>query len=48
MCIRDRGKTVQELNDQWYNHNYWTEVHSQTNEIDNLINQFNEMTGLMK
>ena len=38
MCIRDR----------WYDtKNTWDAVHAQAKELDELINEFNEATGLL-
>ena len=46
--IEQQGREVQELNDQWYDHdNYWYAMFDQVNEIDALINQFNERVGLL-
>jgi len=39
---------VNELNAQWYDYdNYWGRLHNMGPEIDNLIKQFNDMTGLL-
>lgn len=46
--VEQQGKTVEELNAQWYDRNYWTDIHNQMNEIDALINDFNDQTGLLK
>lgn len=46
--VEQQGKTVDELNAQWYDRNYWTDIHKQMNQIDSLINEFNEQTGLLK
>jgi len=46
--IEQQGKTVEELNAQWYDPNYWTNKWSQVDEWDRLINEFNERTGLLK
>lgn len=47
--IEQQGKELDELNAQWYDwENYWGSVHKQTDMIDNLINEFNERTGLLK
>ena len=46
--VEQQGKTVQELNAQWYDKDYWTNVHNQMGEIDTLINAFNDATGLLK
>ena len=46
--VEQQGKDVKELNAQWYDKNYWTDIHAQVDEIDELINEFNEATGLLK
>ncbi len=46
--VEQQGKTVQELNAQWYDKDYWTNVQNQMGEIDTLINAFNDATGLLK
>ena len=46
--IEQQGREVQELNDQWYDHdNYWYPMFDQVQEIDALINKFNERVGLL-
>ena len=40
---------MHELNDLWYDtKNTWDAVHAQAKELDALINEFNEATGLLK
>jgi len=46
--VEQQGKTYQEIQAQWYDPDYWTGFQRQIPEIDALIEQFNEMTGLMK
>lgn len=47
--IEQQGKDLEELNDQWYDYdNYWNGIHKQTSQIDKLIKEFNERTGLLK
>ncbi len=46
--VEQQGKTYEEIQAQWYDRNYWSDIHSQIDEIDALIEQFNEMTGLGK
>lgn len=47
--VEQQGKTSEELNALWYdNENTWKAVENQASEIDALINEFNERTGLMK
>lgn len=46
--VEQQGKTVEELNDQWYDYdNYWGGIHQQSGEIDALITAFNEETGVL-
>jgi len=45
--IEQQGKTVQELDQQWYDDNYWTERLESYREWDELIREFNEKTGLL-
>ena len=45
--IEQQGKTSEELNAQWYDRNYWTEIAAQKDEIDALIKSFNEQVGLL-
>ena len=44
--IEQQGRTSEELNDQWYDRSYWTEIASQKDEIDGLINKFNAEVGI--
>jgi cysteine synthase len=46
--VEQQGKTYEEINAQWYDPDYWTEIQSQVPEIDALINDFNERAGLVK
>jgi len=46
--VEQQGKTYEEIQAQWYQPDYWSSVHSQIDEIDALIEQFNERTGLLK
>jgi cysteine synthase A len=45
--IEQQGKTSEELNAQWYDPTYWTNLHGMDKEIDKLIEQFNERVGLL-
>ncbi len=45
--IEQQGKELQELNDQWYDRDYWENIQQQTKEIDRLIEEFNRETGLL-
>jgi hypothetical protein len=46
--VEQQGKTVEDLNAQWYDYdNYWRAMHNQVTQVDELINSFNERTGLL-
>jgi len=44
--VEQQGKTYQEIQDQWYDENYWSDIPKQAAEVDALIEEFNHMTGL--
>ena len=47
--VEQQGRTVEDLNDLWYDtKGTWDAVHKQAKELDELINEFNEATGLLK
>ena len=46
--VEQQGKTYEEILDQWYAKDYWTEFHGQIEEMDELIKDFNGRTGLLK
>ena len=47
--VEQQGMNVEDLNAQWYDtKNTWDAVHAQAKELDELINEFNEATGLLK
>jgi len=46
--IEQQGKDLEELNAQWYDYeNYWGKIHNMTDEIDELIDEFNQRVGLL-
>ena len=45
--VEQQGKTYEEIQEQWYDPNYWTDIQGQVEEIDNLITEFNHLTGLL-
>jgi cysteine synthase len=45
--VEQQGKTVQELNAQWYDDDYWTSRYAQVEDWDKKIEEFNERTGLL-
>jgi cysteine synthase len=46
--VEQQGKTHEEIQAQWYDPDYWTGIHHSMDDIDNLIDSFNERTGLLK
>ncbi len=46
--IEQQGKTVEELNNQWYDDNYWKSRYAKVDEWDEEIMEFNEKTGVIK
>jgi len=46
--VEQQGKTYREIQAQWYDDQYWSRIHGQIGEIDALIEQFNDMTGLLR
>jgi hypothetical protein len=45
--VEQQGKTYEEIQDQWYDPNYWTGIHGHVDEMDALIDAFNERVGLL-
>ena len=45
--VEQQGKTVEELNQQWYDKSYWSSTHDATPKIDQLIHEFNDRVGLL-
>lgn len=47
--IEQQQYDIKELNAQWYDYdNYWGKLHTMAPELDRLIEEFNEKTGLAK
>ncbi|MBQ3286838.1 MAG: pyridoxal-5-phosphate-dependent protein subunit beta [Firmicutes bacterium] len=46
--VEQQGKTFEEINQQWYQEDYWTAMHAQADELDDLINDFNARTGVLE
>jgi cysteine synthase len=44
--VEQQGKTYAEIQAQWYDPNYWTDIQGQVEEIDELIVEFNAKVGL--
>jgi len=46
--VEQQGRDVNELNEQWYQHDpYWNGTFAQAEEIDALIEDFNDRVGLL-
>ncbi len=45
--VEQQGRTLEELNAQWYDEHYWDNIHKQVEEIDRLTEEFNERTGVL-
>ena len=46
--VEQQGKSYEEIQDQWYNEDYWNNIPGYVDEIDELIDNFNAETGLLK
>ena len=47
--VEQQQMNVEDLNAQWYDtKGTWDAVHAQAKDLDELINEFNEATGLLK
>ena len=46
--VEQQGKDVEELNQLWYDRDVWNTMFRQVERWDELINEFNERTGLLK
>lgn len=46
--VEQQGRTYEEILDQWYDPNYWTDFQGQIEEMDALITAFNERVGLIQ
>ncbi len=45
--VEQQGRTYEEIQAQWYDPNYWTDIQPQADEIDALIEEFNAEVGLI-
>jgi len=46
--VEQQGKTYEEIQEQWYNDDYWESIPGCVDKIDALIEEFNLKTGLLK
>jgi len=46
--IEQQGRTSEELNAQWYDYDeYWSSIQGMADAIDERIDEFNRLTGLL-
>lgn len=45
--VEQQGKTFSEINTQWYDKNYWTDIYKLVPKIDELIIQFNKRVAAL-
>jgi hypothetical protein len=46
--VEQQGKTYGEIQAQWHDDNYWSAIPEAHETLDNLIEEFNDRTGLLK
>ena len=46
--VEQQGKEIEDLNQLWYDREIWNDIFLQNEKLDEMINQFNEETGVMK
>jgi cysteine synthase A len=46
--VEQQGRSYEEIQEQWYAPNYWTDIQGQVGQIDELIKEFNDQVGLEK
>lgn len=44
--VEQQGKTYSDIQDMWYQPDYWTDVQKQADQIDELIVEFNQEVGI--
>ena len=44
--VEQQAKTYEEIQAQWYDGGYWSDIHDQVDAIDALIEEFNDRTGV--
>lgn len=46
--VEQQGKETEDLNQLWYDRSVWARIFGQVERWDEMINEFNELTGLLK
>jgi hypothetical protein len=44
--VEQQGKTYEEIMEQWESPTYWSDIHGQVGDIDEMITEFNAAVGL--
>ena len=45
--VEQQGKTYEEIQAQWFDNSYWSGIPGHVDEIDDLIDEFNQRAGLL-
>ncbi len=45
--VEQQGKTFEEIQEMWYDRDFWTELQEQIPEVDAKIMEFNDLVGLL-
>ena len=45
--VEQQGRSFEEIQAQWYDPEYWTSIHGHVDEMDALIDDFHDRTGLL-
>lgn len=46
--VEQQGKTYEEINQLWYDRNFWPDTFHQVTYWDEKIDEFNERSGVLK
>ena len=46
--VEQQAKEIEDLNQLWYDREIWNKVFHQNEKLDEMINEFNEETGVLK
>jgi cysteine synthase len=46
--IEQQGKEIEDLNQLWYDRDIWNQIFNQNEKLDEMINAFNDETGVLK
>jgi hypothetical protein len=46
--VEQQGKEIEDLNQLWYDRELWRQIFHQNEKLDEMINEFNTETGVLK